>query len=402
MRISTNTIFESGASRLSELQVALNRTQQQISANRRVLTPSDDPIASARALEVTQSQSMNAQYATNRGYATDSLNLEESVLASVTRLIQDVQTQVVEAGNAAYDDVQRKYIATDLRGRLEELIGLANTRDSEGNYLFSGFQTSTQPFNTTATGAQYMGDQGQRNLQVGSVRQMSISDSGDSVFSRIPSVGSYMTAAAAGNAPGTSASLAVTNVAQLTGHSYNVVFDVTAGVTTYSINDLTTGTSVSTGNAYASPQTISFAGLAMTITGAPGDSDAFTATQPTGTKSVFQSVNDLITLLETPVAASTTLKQNLASGLAVANTNLSNALDNVLTVRASVGSRLKELETLDSAGTDRDLQYQDALSKLQDLDYYKAISDLSLQKTTLEAAQQSFAKLTNLSLFNYL
>ena len=69
MRISTSTMYESGATRLSELQSSLMRTQQQISANRRILTPADDPVASARALEVTQSQSINKQFATNRGYA---------------------------------------------------------------------------------------------------------------------------------------------------------------------------------------------------------------------------------------------------------------------------------------------------------------------------------------------
>jgi flagellar hook-associated protein 3 FlgL len=191
MRISTNTIYDLGATKISELQAALVRTQQQISANRRMLSPSDDPIAAARALEVTQSQSLNTQYATNRTYASNSLSLEESVLQSVTSLIQDVKTQTIEAGNAAYDDTQRRYIATDLRGRLEELIGFANTRDSEGNYLFSGFQTSAKAFSSSASGVVYAGDQGQRNLQVGAVRQIAISDSGDSVFGRIRSTGTF-------------------------------------------------------------------------------------------------------------------------------------------------------------------------------------------------------------------
>lgn len=401
MRISTNTMYQTGSAQISKLQAALVRTQSQISANRRLLTPSDDPIASARALEITQSQSLNTQYATNRGYATSSLSLEETVLGSVTRLIQDAQTQVVEAGNAAYDDTQRKYIATDLRGRLEELIGLANSQDSEGNYLFSGFQTANKPFSVLASGVQYVGDQGQRNLQVGTARQMSISDSGDEIFSRISSVGAYAATGAAGNSVGPTATLAVTNVAQITGHAYEVVFDVTGGITTYSINDVTQGTSVSTGNAFASPQTISFAGLEMIVTGTPADNDTFTAARPTGKQDIFTTIEKLITLLETP-ATTTANKQNLTYGLSMANANLSSALDNVLTVRASVGSRLKELETLDSAGDDRDIQYRDTLSTLQDLDYVKAISDLTMQKTTLEAAQQSYVKIMNLSLFNYL
>ena len=401
MRLSTSTIFESGTGRLSDLQVALNRTQQQISANRRILTPSDDPIASARALEVGQSQSLNTQYATNRGYATDSLKLEDSVLASVTSLLQDVQTQVVEAGNAAYDDVQRKYIATDLRGRLQELIGLANTRDSEGNYLFSGFQTATQPFSATSTGANYVGDQGQRNLQVGSVRQISISDSGNDVFQEIPGQASFSV-----NATGTfdSTSLSspsVTNGAGIIAGTYSLTFNSAAVPTTYTVTGPGGFTTVN--GTYISGSAISFGGMQLTVTGArtTGDTLTINASATGASKSVFASISDLIGLLETS-SSGVAGKANLTVGLATANDNLSNALDNILTIRASAGSRMKELESLDSTGADRDLQYAETLSKLQDLDYYKAISDLSLQKTTLDAAQQSFVKISSLSLFNYL
>ena len=405
MRISTNTIYDLGATRITELQAALVRTKQQISANRRMLSPSDDPIAAARSLEVTQSQSLNTQYATNRSYASNSLSLEETVLQSVTSLIQDVKTQTVEAGNIAYEDAQRKYIASDLRGRLEELIGFANTRDSEGNYLFSGFQTSAKAFSSSASGVVYAGDQGQRNLQVGAIRQIAISDSGDSVFGQIRSTGTFLTAAATTNSGTAVASpLTVVDASLLTGHSYDVVFsDDGLGNISYSAyditNDPTRTTPVSTG-AYTSPQVISFDGLQMTLTGAPSDTDTMTV-RPSGTQSIFKTLDELISLLETPSAGASG-KQNLSYGLGVANSNLDNALDNILTIRASVGSRLKELEKLDSAGQDLALQYSATLSKLQDLDYVKAISDLTMQKTTLDAAQQSYVKIVNLSLFNYI
>ena len=405
MRISTNTIYDLGATKISELQAALVRTQQQISSNRRMLSPSDDPIAAARALEVTQSQSLNTQYATNRSYASNSLSLEESVLQSVTSLIQDVKTQTIEAGNAAYDDTQRRYIATDLRGRLEELIGFANTRDSEGNYLFSGFQTSAKAFSSSASGVVYAGDQGQRNLQVGAVRQIAISDSGDSVFGRIRSTGTFVTAAASMNTGAAVASpLKVVDSTLLTGHSYDVVFsDDGLGNISYSAyditNDPTRTTPLSTG-AYTSPQVVSFDGLQMTLTGAPSDTDTMTV-RPSGTQSIFKTLDDLISLLETPSAGAIG-NQNLNYGLGFVNSNLDSALDNILTIRASVGSRLKELEKLDSAGQDLALQHFSTLSQLQDLDYVKAISDLTMQKTTLEAAQQSYVKIINLSLFDYI
>ena len=70
--------------------------------------------------------------------------------------------------------------------------------------------------------------------------------------------------------------------------------------------------------------------------------------------------------------------------------------------RVQVGSRLTAIENqVDSNGAYK-LNYQDTLASIEDLDYAEALSRLSLQATTLEAAQQSFIRTQSLSLFNYL
>jgi flagellar hook-associated protein 3 FlgL len=81
---------------------------------------------------------------------------------------------------------------------------------------------------------------------------------------------------------------------------------------------------------------------------------------------------------------------------------MQNALNNVLTVQASVGARLKEIDYLDSTGTDLDTQYTSTLSDLQDLDLAAAISLYTQQQQTLQAAQVSFKTMSGLSLFNYI
>jgi flagellar hook-associated protein 3 FlgL len=305
MRISTQTLFESGAAQLGELQSGLVKTNQQIASGRRILTPSDDPVAAARALEVSQSQSLNTQYGVNRQHAKSSLSAVEGTLSSVTTLLQDVKTTVVAAGNGTLSDIERGFMATELRGRFEELLGLANSRDAMGNYMFSGFQTATPAFSESAPGVvQYDGDQGQRLMQVDSTRQMAASSPGQTVFQG-------------------------------------------------------------------------------------------------GGQDVFETLNDLITLLQVPVVDAAAVTA-LADGLATANGNVDLALDNVLTVRASVGSRLQELDALDYAGEDRHIQYSQILSDLQDLDYTEALTRLSQQQITLEAAQRSFVTVSGLSLFNFL
>lgn len=409
MRISTNMIYDAGVARMNEQQSALLKTQQQISANRRILTPADDPIAAARALDLAQGKSINEQYAINRQNAKDALSQEENVLGSITRLVQDLQALTVTAGNASYDNEQRKYIATDLRSRFEELMGLANTRDGEGNYMFAGYQTGTRPFTVTATGADYSGDQGQRALQVGATRQLAVSDTGDAVFEKIPRYQSFeVTTTGTATAQGFSVIDETALSAAPATYNYNITFDAVASPPTYAVYTNppvtvppTLPTQVATGN-YVSGEPIKFNGLQVIVNGVAANTDTV-AIRPTpaGNQDLFETIQKMIAVLETP-ADGVAGKASLAHGLREASGNLANALDNVLKIRASVGSRLKEVDALDSAGEDRDLQYADALSKMTDLDYVKAISDLAKQQTVLEAAQRSFVQTSRLSLFNLL
>ena len=404
MRLSTNTIFAANVSRLNELQAGVVRTQQQISTGRRILTPGDDPIGAAQALDLTQGQSINTQFATNRRNTSNSLSAEEQVLQGTTGLLQDVKTLVVNAGNGSLGDTERQYLATDLKNRLAELQGQANSTDGAGNYLFGGFKVNSEPFTQTATGIAYTGDQGQRFAQVGTSRQMALSDTGDSVFEKIRSYGVYSTFAAPANTGGASVSaLGLADPKLLKNDDYDIKFAVTAGITTYSVIDKTAGTTLSAGNAYTSNTPIVFDGRTLTVKdGAttPADGDVFSVRQDQN-QSVFKTIGDLITALQTP-ANTPQAKAQLDLSLSIANGNIDNALDNVLTVRASIGSRLKEIDTMNSAGDDRDLQYAQALQQVQDVDYTKAISDFTQQNTALEAAQKTFVKVSSMSLFSLL
>ncbi|KRB93332.1 flagellar hook-associated protein FlgL [Noviherbaspirillum sp. Root189] len=402
MRISTNTMYNTGSARMSDLQSSLNKTQLQMTAGKRILSPSDDPVASAQALELKQSQSINEQYATNRSSAKSSLGMEENALQSITLLLQDVKTIAVNAGNGVLDSDQRKYFATELSGRYDELLALANSRDGAGNYIFAGYQTTTQPFTKTPTGASYSGDQGERILQVGPQRQMALSDSGSIVFeSNRTGNGTFVSAATGTNAgSGVISPGSVVNSAAFTGKNYTISF---TDATTFDIidnSDPLAPITISPGNAFVSGQAIVFDGVQIDITGAPAAGDSFTV-EPSKNESIFTALKDLINLLNQPATDSTT-KANLTNGLNAAHASLDSALDSVLTVRSSVGARLKELDSLDAQGEDRDISYATALSNLEDLDYTKAITDFSKQKIMLEAAQQAFVKTTGLSLFNYI
>ena len=406
MRISTNTIFDVGSNQLGTLQSGIAKTQMQLSTNRKNLTAADDPIASARALEVTQSKSINTQFDVNRQNARSSLSQVELALTGTTGLLQDVQTLAISGGDGALSPADRESIATELEGRLNDLLGLANTRDGGGGFLFAGFRATTVPFTQTGTGAQYHGDQGQRLLQVGSSRQIAISDSGASIFENNPTGnGTFETRAAATNTgDGVIDAGAVANAALLNGRDYNyvVAFTVVNGQSSYTVTDTLPSPPVLVvpSTPFQSGQQLSFDGAAFDIRGNPADGDTFTVV-PSHNQSIFETLTSLISTLRQP-AGGAAGQAALTNGLNKAHDNLNSALDNVLSVRASIGSRLKELDYLDSSGQDLDVQYATTLSQLEDLDVVKAISLFTQQQNTLEAAQKSFKTMSGLSLFNYI
>ena len=406
LRISTNAIYQAGTTQLNTLQGQMAKTQMQLSTNKRMLSAADDPIGSAKALELTQSQSMNTQFGTNRTNAKSSLSLVDKTLSDVSGQIQDIQSLIVTAGNGGYTQSDREALATELEGRMADLLGSANTTDGTGTYLFSGYKTTTLPFTQTPTGATYQGDQGQRMLQVGSARKMAISESGSAIFeANVTGNGTFVTQAAGTNTGGGIISPgAVTDTTKLTGHDYAIDFQVTGtpAVTTYTVTDNSTspGTAVLSNEPYTAGAAISFDGVSFDIKGAPADGDSFSV-QPSQKQSVFTTITNLIQTLRSPSDGSAG-KAALANNLNTASLNMKNALDNVLTVQASVGSRLKEVDSLDSTGDDLNVQYQTTLSGLQDLDMVKAISLYTQQQQTLQAAQLSFKTMSGLSLFNYI
>lgn len=399
MRISSNTLFDSNVAAMGQQQTRLQQTQEQIASGRKILTASDDPVAAARALGIGEADAMNTQYTANRNAARHSLSLAETNLQSATSLVLDVRTALISVGNSSLTNSARQEVARDLSGRLQELMGLANSTDGMGNYLFSGFQSKTQPFADTGAGVGYFGDDGPRLVQVNASRKMPSSDSGADVFMRIKSGnGTFATQATSTNTGTGGISIgSVTNPALLTGHNYRIDF---TSATTYSVTDTTTAAVLSAGNPYVSGQAISVDGMQFDISGAPANGDSFTI-KPSTNESIFTTISNMISALNTPVASSSDSAE-LSGTLIHGTRNLDNALDKILAVRASLGVRLNEVNALQSAGDDLEMQLKKSLSELQDLDYSKAISELTMRQMYLQAAQQSFAKVQDLSLFKYI
>ncbi len=300
MRISTAQMYYKGVTAMLDKQAELAKTQQQLATGERILAPSDDPAAATQAMQLEQIIETTKQYQRNGNYAESKLSLEETVLVEVGNILQRVRELAVRANNDTLSAGDRTAIAAEVRSVQKDLVQLANTQDANGEYVFAGFKTATIPFSDDGAGSfTYNGDQGQRALQIGDNRQVTIGDSGDQVFMRV---------------------------------------DDGAG----------------------------------------------------GFSSMFDVLYEFATDLEANAPNTATL------------TKLDSALDNVLTVRASIGARMNSIENQRGANDSFSLLMEENRSKLRDLDYAEAVSRFEQQMLALQASQQSFIKIEGLSLFNYL
>ena len=198
MRVTTSMIFNSGTSGLQARQSDLYKLQNQLSTGRRILSPEDDPIGASEALQVTQSKGVNQQFLDNQANAQTQLSYLESTLGSVTDELSRISE--LAAGAVSSSSSQRGMVAAELKGRMESLIGLANSQDGTGQYIFAGYKTTTKPFvavsqassppvvpaySLNAPYVQYNGDAGKPTLQVTHSQDMAVSENGLDVFMQV-------------------------------------------------------------------------------------------------------------------------------------------------------------------------------------------------------------------------
>ncbi|NQY25771.1 MAG: flagellar hook-associated protein FlgL [Piscirickettsiaceae bacterium] len=292
MRVSTAYIFDQNLTAMLNQQTELAKTQLQVSTGKRILSPSDDPAGSVQILNLQRELSLTEQYLVNADKAENKQVIEEGVLQSATGMLQRIRELAVQGLNSTNTQSDRQAIAAEITQLNEQLLALSNTRDSNGDYLFSGFKSSTQPYQTIM--GDYQGDEGQRNIKLGTGVLIESNDTGNQVFES-PLISTTTTTTliptiAVGGANAGSAELEVTNYSV----DSNVFSDVilTFNGTNY---DVTTGVP----GVPASPTTITLPSVDLStldsnlppitvglVTGTPNLGDVFTISDGAGTGQV--------------------------------------------------------------------------------------------------------------------
>lgn len=188
MRLSTAQIYDQQMRGISSSQASWLKVGEQLSSGKRVVNPSDDPVAAAQAVVLSQAQTQTSQYSTARGFATNNISQEETNLQQVTSVVQQAQTIVVAAANGTLSDDDRASYAQQLTGIRDQLLNLANTTDGNGRYMFAGYQTDKAPFTQDANGdVTYVGGDTPISQKVDSNRTMVTNHTGSQVFTSLTS-----------------------------------------------------------------------------------------------------------------------------------------------------------------------------------------------------------------------
>lgn len=194
MRISTSFIQFQSVNAILNQQTKLAQTQNQLSTGLRILNPSDDPSGAVKILDLGKAIEQTRQFQDNITVARARLSLEETTLSGVNNLLQRVRELAVQGLNATNTPKDRQAIAAEVLQLKEEMLGLANTKNANGEYLFAGYASKTKPFQETLitvdTGTEmvdtfeygYLGDGNQRRIQIGATRTVADGDHGLSVF----------------------------------------------------------------------------------------------------------------------------------------------------------------------------------------------------------------------------
>ena len=307
MKISTSQYFKTMNDQMTTQQGKISKLQAQLSLGKKQVTPSTDVKATTASLKLSQVITQQQDDIANLRNVNAGYKEEEAIMSSMLDMVQRMQDISVAASSDTYNATDLNIFAIEVEGYMDDIRGLANTRDSNGHFMFSGTKVTTIPFTKQADGTVvYNGNQTEPKLELDTGYKLPLSISGNKL----------------------------------------------AGVIART-NDLGVVTS---------------------------------------RVDMFKVMQDFVTALK-----------------ADNRTNVRTAIDELRTVSGNLGANLVDnglrqqlVLTRQEISEDKIVIYKDLLSKAQDVDYATSITQLSSDMLALEAAQSTFAKVSQMSIFNFL
>ena len=402
MRVTTNMMYDRNVSHMMKTTERLSKASEQMMTGERFTTAGEDPVAMAQKLDLTTAISRYQQYSSNGILLESSLGLEEKTMDSIYSAMSSAYTKVQQSVNSTNGATDREALANELEEIQKHMLDLMNSKNSSGEYVFSGNLSQTEPFYKDSTGQYvYQGGAGQNFIQVSSTVQIASNDNGADIFESVPT---QRTATAS------SANISVSIGAQGTfdgfyrsKYDFNTPANNTYTVDTtvgppdqYAIKDAG-GSVLQTGD-YTQGKDISFNGLTLNLNVAAGGSTQSFALDSPKNGNVLNTMSEMIAALRDP---STTTDQ-LTAIAAKTETHLTNTQDSVNSVLGKIGGRLNNLDAVTSSNDELTTLSKTTRANVSEIDLYEATTNATKENTALSMAQQAYSMISKTTLFNYL
>ena len=403
MRLSSAQIFNQSITSVLQKQTATSKILEQLSSGKKVNTAGDDPVAALGIDNLNQRNALVDQFMKNIDYATNRLAVTESKLGSAENLASSIREQVMRAVNGTLADSERQMIADEMKGSLEELLSIANSKDESGNYMFSGYSTDKEPFafdNSTPPKIVYSGDSGIRNSLVQSGVALGTNVPGDTAFMKAPNgLGDYSVNYLASQQGEFSVKTAkIADPATYLADTYTFNFsDNGSGGTNLQVLDSANNPVANIAN-FDAATPVSFNGIEVNISGKSSAGDSFTM-EPQSEVSIFDTISRAIALIEDPNSANTPQGR---SQLAQILNDIDSGVNQISSARSVAGNNLKAVESYKDTHIEEQVLNTSALSLLEDLDYASAITEFVKQQLALNAVSSVFSKVGSVSLFDFI
>jgi flagellar hook-associated protein 3 FlgL len=408
MRLSNNLMYQNNLSSILDNQSEVNKAMQQVTTQKKVLSASDDPSATARAILYTDRIEINEQYAKNLTMLESRLGTQESVLTNIKDSLTRAYTLAIRAGNASVTDVDKTAIAEEIKAIQESVMDLMNSKTEDGRFIFSGYQDSTQTYiQDPLTGKYtYQGDQGEHKIKVAEGVELRSSDNGFDVFEKADKRLNVTSNTATVGGALTSGTIYVEDQsafdkfhrthydASPTATATANDFRITLGAgNTYTLTQ--DGTTVQSGT--YSDNKIVLGGMEIKFGGGTTGTIDFSLQKPTR-DNVLNTLEELYQGLTTQGTSVDDFEQVVADAIV----GLDNAKNRVSYSQAALGGRVNTAKLIIQANSDLDANNKAARAEIIELDMTEAITNLKKHETALQASQATFGRLSNLSLFEYI
>ena len=402
MKISNSYLFDQATRNIQTAQSDVSKSREQIASGKSLVRPSDDT-SKLRSIEILKSQQHKVEsYKNSMNSLTDRFQLEESVLQSASDILIRLKDLAIQAANDSMSSSDRDIISTEVNSLKDELLSIANTRDVEGNFIFSGSKTGSQPFKVNGTTGEvsYEGDNRRLFTSVSDSRMLQSNTDGTQVFLPVSRTTTEFTMSGVESAGAYNFRIGDSVL------EFNVEEPLSDAKIKASIEESLLSSSidgkvsvvVANGKAAVQLTLTGQAGIALSgIEVTQDDADSTPLNVSVSSTNVvgvdfFKMVSDF----------STALSGNTRSNIDRAISELSSAQEKIAGSLGEIGSKLNTLERQKDINADLGLRVDQMLSSEEDLDYAKAVTQFNAELVRLEATQASFAKVAQLSLFQFI